>query len=472
MERVVFQIQKVHEAGLKVYLQIYPEYYGTFGAHAGELEMGPVENQTLFMQEMEKTALEWAKIAERHRVEIFSPACELNVFLSWKNNMQWHEQILPKLREIYHGEIVQKGELVWHKYGLSPEGELSFYDHYAGWDYVNSDIFESVYGTRTLQDYKSYVNHTITNLLALKKKHKAKGIILGEIGIPESTYARETLRRSHKLSEEEYHFIFWKLLFEESIGKVDGFFFWDWNKGTSVEQLIMCHYRGLGEKLYKNASLKFKEEAEKAINMAKNVLRQIKNFSSLLGEEAEKYLTKAQEAYNQEDYIFAKFWAYEAYNLQNKTNPLGIIIDGLEEDWIKFKPLAVDDQGDAPSEEDIVSLYVINDNKSLYFMFKFAAKPNADIVLFFDVNSDETWDYHVRVSLQVTFLAKTVRPDYHEYICDIEYAYGEVVEFKIPIKPMNNPTTIKFQAASWSPKTNNMSDNMIEFNWINYSIKS
>ena len=105
-------------------------------------------------------------------------------------------------------------------------------------------------------------------------------------------------------------------------------------------------------------------------------------------------------------------------------------------------------------------------------MFKFAAKPNADIVLFFDVNSDEIWDYHVRVSLQVAFFAKTVRPDYHEYICDIEYAYGEVVEFKIPIKPMNNPTTIKFQAASWSPKTNNMSDNMIKFNWINYSIKS
>jgi hypothetical protein len=130
-ERIIQLIRKAHSAGLKVYLQIYPEFYGTFGAHAGELELGPVEDQALFMREMEEVALEWAGIAEELKVELFSPACELNVFISWENNMRWHQEVFPKLRSTYHGDLVQKGELVWRKYGLSPEDDLSFYDHYA-----------------------------------------------------------------------------------------------------------------------------------------------------------------------------------------------------------------------------------------------------------------------------------------------------------------------------------------------------
>lgn len=470
-EKVISQIQEVHKASLKAYLQVYPEYYGTFGAHAGELEMGPVENQTLFMREMEKVALEWAKIAEELHVELFSPACELNVFLSWENNMEWHRQILPKLRAIYHGEIVQKGELAWQKYRLFPEGDLSFYDHYAGWDYVNSDIFENVNGTKSLEDYRSYINKTVSNLLILKEKHHAKGVVLGEIGIPEGSYARGVFRESHRLSEEEYRFIFWSILFEECQGKVDGFFFWDWNRGSSVEELIKCYYRGLGKDCIKKASLKFKEEAMQAIDKAEEVLDQIKNFSSLLGEKAECSLLKAKEAFDEGDYIFAKFWAYEAYSLYSRINLLGIVIDGLGEDWVKYEPLAIDDQNDAPPGEDLTSIYVINDNEYLYFMFEFADKPKADIVLFFDVNLDETWDYHIRASKEFTFLAKTIRPDYHEFICNLEYAYGNVVEFKVPLEPVGYPNMIKIQAASWSMEAEDISDKMAGFNWLNYTIQ-
>lgn len=91
-EETILKIKTVHEKGLKVYLQLYPEWYGI--PHEGELERGPVKDQDLFMEQMEEVALKWAEIAEELGVELYSPSCELNVFLSWDNNMRWHNKVL------------------------------------------------------------------------------------------------------------------------------------------------------------------------------------------------------------------------------------------------------------------------------------------------------------------------------------------------------------------------------------------
>jgi len=473
------RILRTHDAGLKVYLQIYPEFYGTFGAHAGELEMGPVTDQSLFMEDMEKVALEWAKIGGDLHLELFSPACELNVFLSWDNNMKWHREILPKLREVYHGEIVQKGELVWEKYKLYPKGDLSLYDHYADWDYVNSDIFESVNSTQSFEDYRAYVNTTIHNLLLLKEKHNAKGILLGEIGIPESERAIFHFRTLHGLNLEEYRFMFWKILFEEAIGKVDGFFFWGWDEYPSASELIKSYYKGLGENYLNQVTFRFKDGASEALSKARIGLKALYNYSYHLGERNEKILLKAEEALKVAEYIVAKYWANKVNNVVEDLGPLGIVIDGYSDDWAsRFAALTIDQAGDVTIKgEDLKALYLANDEENLYFMIQFSDKPEADVVLFFDIAGlnrtfDGIWDYHVRASPRHgAFLAKTIRSDYHEYITDLKFACDEVMEFKIPLKLMGNPTAVKMQVASWSDEKNNMSDKMIDFNWIAYTIK-
>jgi len=468
-KNTILYVQRVHDAGLKVYLQIYPEFYElrmAYGSHAGELEFGPVEDQPKFMREMTEVALKWARTAEELKVELFSPACELNIFVDWENNVKWHKEILPKLRNVYSGEIVQKGELVWRKYKLSPEGDLTFYDHYAGWDYVNSDIYEGDKGTRSFEDYRAYVKEVISELMKLKEIHGSKGIILGEIGLPEDKETLTCFLKEHGLTPEEYELQFPKILLDEAEGKVDGFFFW--TKNETARTLIGCYYKGLGAKCANEVISKFKDSASQAVDRAEDTAKQMEGLSPA----AQDFLVKAKEAFDSGEYIIAKYWANELSNLCFVPS-LGLIIDGYEDDWIQrgYQPLAIDKVGDVPDiGEDLKSVFVVNDEENLYFMIRFADKPTTDVCLFFDINGDGIWDYSIRARPEDTFLAKTITPGYHERIAGLNSGYEQVVEFKVPLKLMGNPTEIRVQIASWSNKTNELSDKMADFKWIAYSV--
>jgi len=468
-EEIISLIDTAHDMGLKVYLQLYPEWGDR--AHYGELERGPVDNQETFMREMMKVALEWAKIAEKYNVEIFSPACELNVFLDWENNMTWHRSILPKIREKYSGEITQKGELTWEKYRLSPRGDLSFYDHYRGWDYVNADIFECPTGIGNLEDYRDYVAETISNLRTLKEKYSSKGILLGEIGAPEVEKQFKPLCEEHELSSSECRLLIWKLLLDEILikGKVDAAFFWGWyTQPEDVEQLIKCYYQNLGGECVKETLGDFKDDALLAIHQAEEHIDRY-CYSTPLCERAKSILLQSENAFKEGDYPLAKYLANEA---RATLNPAGICIDGRDEDWTaRYEPIARDALGDLPSrEKDLDSVWITNDENNLYFMVKFAGECRSDVCLFFDINSDGVWDYHIKAGPTPTFIAKTIRPDYHEFIANLERVCDKVLEFKVPLKLLNYPTTFRFQMFSWDEEKRGDADKMKDFDWIGYSI--
>ena len=474
---IISLIQKANKAGFKIYLQLYPEFYGTQGAHVGELEMGPVADQQLFMEEMKRKAIEWAEVAEDLDIELYSPSCELNVFIDWSNNMEWHKQILPEIRKVYHGELVQKGELVWEKYGLYPEGELSFYDHYEGWDYVNSDIFERAGGTMSFEDYRTYVNETIMYLMELKDKHGAKGIILGEIGIPEGENSVAHFRDMCGLNSEEYIFMFWKILFEEAKGNVGGFFFWPWYEHRNIRELITSYYCDLNESYRKDVLLmRFKDEAIQALNNSKACLESLSNYSQPAYEGIRREFIKAEEAFNAGEYIIAK---YRANIIKNKIGNLtisaiGIIIDGYDDDWTSiYEPLVVDEKGDVSNKgEDLKALYMANDQENLYFMIQFVGEPEADVVFFFDIDFDGKWDYDIRASPRFgTYLGKTIRPDYHERITNLLFFAETALEFKLPLNLIGDPESFRMQVGSWND-VNCLSDDMIDFNWITYTVSS
>lgn len=93
-------INKAHEAGFRVMLETTP-------MNAGEVAP-KVTDPELFQNEMTRTALKYATIAEEFNVEYFAPIVEPAHHMSVEESDEWLQELLPKLREVYSGPIMWK----------------------------------------------------------------------------------------------------------------------------------------------------------------------------------------------------------------------------------------------------------------------------------------------------------------------------------------------------------------------------
>ena len=534
-ERTIQLIREAHTRGFKVWLIIRTPLKEILPSEEGSLlfELNPElfdglsdEARSNFLKNLKPIVLKWAEICENEEVEIFTPVASGQLYLLLLNEkaFTWSNDLLPEIRKVYSGLLVQKIDLnPWtqqlHRAGLTKE-DYNFED----WDYVSTDVFGSgdMNGKpiRTYDNWRNYIRDLLNFSLYLNERYKTKGVIFGpEIMVPESE--QSTLKAGTdfwghgELSEEEMEagkVELFKILFEETYGKVKGYSFWSWMPGFEITYFTVeaerngqkyrdriipgyqddgplnvikcyylkdCHYRNLAEENLNKFMLTFKDDALKAIEDAKSVVNQIRDFSQLLAEEAEDILLKAEEAYKSGDYLIAKCLAHKVYDMHEEINPAGIIIDGLAEDWTeRYKPLAVDDVGDVPNEEeDLRSIYVTNDEDFLYFMIKYAGIPgHGGVVIFLDVDLDGLLDHHIRAYQSEAFLAKAIRPSYPapsewEQITYLKCACGRAIELKVPLGMIGQPSAVKMQIASWSEEMDNISDEMAGFNWITYEVE-
>ncbi len=93
-------INKAHQNGFRVMLETTP-------MNAGVVDP-KVTNPDLFTGEMTKMALKYAKIAEDYHVEYFAPIVEPGHHLSIVEADRWLQELLPKLKAVYHGKIMWK----------------------------------------------------------------------------------------------------------------------------------------------------------------------------------------------------------------------------------------------------------------------------------------------------------------------------------------------------------------------------
>jgi len=533
-DRLIQLIREAHSRGFKVWLNIRTPLKEILPSEEGSLlfELNPElfdglsdEARSNFLKNLKPIILKWAEICENEGVEIFTPVASGQLYLLLLNEeaFTWSNDLLPEVRKVYSGMLVQKIDLnPWtqqlHRAGLTKE----VYD-FKGWDYVSTDIFGSsdMNGRpiRTYDDWRNYIQDLLNFSLSLNERYKTKGVIFGpEIMVPESEQSTLTAGTDFwghgELSEEEMEagkVELFKILFEETYGKVKGYSFWSWMPGFEITYFTVevekngqkyrdriipgyqhdgplnvikcyylkdCRYRNLAEDNLTKFMLTFKGDALQAIEDAKSVVNQIRNFSQLLAKEAEDLLLKAEEAYKSGDYLIAKCLAHKVYDMREEINPAGIIIDGLAEDWKeRYEPLAMDDVDDVPNdEEDLRSVYLANDEDFLYFMIEYADKPGRDgVVMFLDVDLDGLIDHHIRVYPSEAFLAKAILPSYPapsewEQIAYLKCAYGQVIELKVPLEMIGQPSAIRMKIASWSDETNDVSDEMAGFSWITYKM--
>lgn len=204
-ELMIDNIQTAHRNGLKVAL--------TLGSKpAPKLEKIDVEAWN-------SKIIEYAKLAEEYDVELFAPLNEPGCIFEEKVG-EWRQEILPRIKEVYHGEVIWKGgnwglpdkilsEEFLKELSEGPPGDFS------GYDYIGFACMLWPEG-QTLEEYSEYVENVLKYAPALAEKDNCKGVMVVEFGVLEGgPWSEEEIARAHEI------------VLEKAKGKVVGFFVGD-----------------------------------------------------------------------------------------------------------------------------------------------------------------------------------------------------------------------------------------------------
>ena len=196
---MISQIQNAHKRGLKIFLSIRPQYGGFTSP-----QKIPENVRSIYLTQLTERVLEWAEICEKWGVELFAPIqeCELLTEFKWENGelvgdediSKWIQEILPQIKERYHGEIVCGGG-AWG--GSSPEAWKLVLDNcnidFTGYDYIGFGPYiwhltPEGQGWRlpdpTIEEYREYIRYSLTTLNEWAERDGCKGVIIREMGGP------------------------------------------------------------------------------------------------------------------------------------------------------------------------------------------------------------------------------------------------------------------------------------------------
>jgi hypothetical protein len=222
------QIQTAHRNGLQAFLDIKNNYGPVLEAMAGKATNSiPEELQPIFFEQYNEKVLECAEIAEKYGVELFSPLheaeaaftelvrCEeLDPVAGAARASEWMQEILPKIKERYHGKVIWKGGLQ----GFSPDpGWLcghwqtmrdEAYINFTGYDYIGFTIWpDNMPPGTSPEDYRMWVRDVIDTTTKWAERDGCEGVIVTEFGLG---------RYKHPL----------RIVFEEGEGRLKGYVTW------------------------------------------------------------------------------------------------------------------------------------------------------------------------------------------------------------------------------------------------------
>lgn len=184
-------IQTAHRNGLKVALTLAIMGFDT--PNAADLDL----------ETLNSDIVELAKSAQRWGVEFFAPLNEPeNIF--GKDTERWAQEILPRIKRVYHGEVIWKG------------GDLRG-DGLSGYDYIGFRI--RLPGDMTPEEYSRHVDGQLDTALGFCAEiDSCKGVMVTEFGTREEIpgmHSEEDIAGAHEI------------VLERGKGKAVGFFYFD-----------------------------------------------------------------------------------------------------------------------------------------------------------------------------------------------------------------------------------------------------
>lgn len=189
-------------------------------AHRNSLKVGLTISSPPGLEEVDLEALnsrivEYAILAEEYDVELFAPMNEPEKIL--ENIGKWRQEILLKIKEVYHGDIVWKGtgpglpnKARTSRIAEQPPGDFSGYD-YIGFslmfipkERLTPEEQLNYADMLTLEDYSQHVENAIDYELALAERDGVKGVIITEFGIyDKGLLSEEEIARTYEIVLEK-----------------------------------------------------------------------------------------------------------------------------------------------------------------------------------------------------------------------------------------------------------------------------
>jgi len=226
-ELLVANIQTAHRNGLKVVLTtgFMPPY-----PKAADLDL----------EDLNSKIIDLAKLAEEYGVEFFSPLNEPDCIF-WENTARWGQEILPRIREVYHGEIIWKGAIFCFIDIMRPPPDAEASEQsgewptdFSGYDYIGFSM--SPRAGMTLEEYPQFVDNVLNATLAWAERDNCKGVMVTEFGTWEwePWHSEEDVARPHEI------------VLERGENKVVGFFVLDFlgsGTGGKTGEVIRRWYK-------------------------------------------------------------------------------------------------------------------------------------------------------------------------------------------------------------------------------------
>ena len=161
-----------HEKGLAVHIS------PTTKAAGLSQEVEPTDGT---LEHLREDVVRWAQKAEERQAELFSPLSEYNLVLGTEAADRWSREVLPLIRERYHGPVAAKvaADLAEPPAAGNPHDFESL--NYRGYDFLMVDIFPRD-GSFDAAAFDLYVTDVLVRAAAVAQRDGLKGIMVGEFG--------------------------------------------------------------------------------------------------------------------------------------------------------------------------------------------------------------------------------------------------------------------------------------------------
>ena len=170
-------------------------------------EPGPISGSVdKVLDNYELVVIELAKIAEEEGADVFAPMKETDFIIgSTTKASKWSQDILPKIKEVYSGKIVWRGD--FHDAYKSSSKQVDF----SGYDIIGFTTLSGDSGTSN-SNLENVITGNIDALTEWAEKDGVKEVWITEFSIStKSSQSEEEKAKAHQI------------MFEAAEGKLDGY---------------------------------------------------------------------------------------------------------------------------------------------------------------------------------------------------------------------------------------------------------
>jgi hypothetical protein len=215
--------------GLMVYYQTFLWWEGYY--HREGLLI-PEHARQNFLENLTEVALDSARFAEKHQIEMFAPADALNEFVPRSVAKDWYQKTLPLIKEVYSGYVVIGMNDIWRvaekETGVTEDPSECEYN-YSGYDYTTLTVWFSDWRYRTFEDREGDVYsacrkdvRTLVEVgLDWSEKYGTRGVIVPFVHLtPKEEFVRAEMANGLTIGQMKARAL--DIFFQETLGQIDG----------------------------------------------------------------------------------------------------------------------------------------------------------------------------------------------------------------------------------------------------------